>query len=260
MDETNQTPAPISKSSNLAIPVAIVLGFGMIAAAIFFSGNTPETNEKTTVTDTDRVQDNTTETTGTINPVTEADHIRGNPNAPIMIVEYSDFDCPFCKLFHETMLRIMDDYGANGQVAWVYRHFPLDSLHPSAPHLAEASECVASLGGDEAFWKFADLVFGERSQNQLTNVARLGEFAETSGVSLADYQNCIETGEMKANVEEDFDNALAIGARGTPYSVLMIGGQQFKLSGARPYEEMKSSIDSLIKQMGSDEDSDSTSE
>lgn len=260
MDETNQNQPPVAKSQGLAIPIAIVLGFGMIAAAIFFSGNVAEPTEKTTVTDKNRVENNTIEKSGTINPVTDADHIRGNPNAPILIVEYSDFDCPFCKLFHETMNRIMDEYGPGGQVAWVYRQFPLDSLHPSAPHIAEASECVAAIGGNESFWTFADLVFSERGQNQPTNIARLAEFAETAGVSIADYQACMEAGEMKALVQADFENALAIGARGTPYSVLIVGNQQFVLNGARPYDEVKSSIDSLIRQMGGQEETEEADE
>src|SRR5690606_34807350 len=85
-----------------------------------------------------------------IAPVTADDHIRGNPNAPLMIVEYSDFDCPYCKSFHVTMQKIIEEYGPSGKVAWVYRHLPLTSLHPSAAYIAETSECVAELGGNDA--------------------------------------------------------------------------------------------------------------
>jgi len=88
-------------------------------------------------------------------PVTEADHIRGAVNAPIKIVEYSDFDCAFCARFHQTMKAIVAKYPGD-EVAWVYRHFPLEQLHPNAATVALASECVADLGGDEAFWTFAD--------------------------------------------------------------------------------------------------------
>lgn len=93
-----------------------------------------------------------------VDPVSASDHIRGNPDAEIVIVEYSDFDCPFCARFHSTMNSVMDQYGE--EVAWVYRHFPLESLHPNAPAVAVASECVAELGGNDAFWKFADSYFG----------------------------------------------------------------------------------------------------
>ena len=91
--------------------------------------------------------------TDAVSPVTEADHIKGSIDAPIKVVEYSDFDCPFCTRFHDSMNEIV---ATNDDVAWVYRHFPLDQLHPNARGIAVASECIAREGGDEAFWKFAD--------------------------------------------------------------------------------------------------------
>ncbi|MCA9363168.1 thioredoxin domain-containing protein [Candidatus Kaiserbacteria bacterium] len=89
-----------------------------------------------------------------MDPVTESDNIKGNPDAGIVIVEYSDFDCPFCTRFHATMNQVVKEY--DGEVAWVYRHFPLEQLHPNAKSVAIASECVAKLEGNDAFWKFAD--------------------------------------------------------------------------------------------------------
>lgn len=236
---------PQNNRQSLAIPVAIVIGFGLIAGAIFFSGNSKIVDEKTTG-ETDKLVDQTNEAPkGTINPVTDADHIKGNPNAPIMIVEYSDFDCPFCKSFHETMTKIMNEYGVDGKVAWAYRHLPLEQLHPSAPVIAEASECVAKLGGDEAFWKFADLVFGERGINEPTNMIMLPEYVESAGVSVADYTACLDSKEMRPNVEEDFNNARDIGARGTPYSVVLVGNQQMVINGAQPYAVVKQLIDGV---------------
>ncbi len=240
-EEMNAVPS----RQSWAIPVAIIVGFGFIAAAIYLSGNKAPENIIGN-------KDETAETakTGSINPVTADDHIRGNPNAPIVIVEYSDYDCPFCKQFHETMKRIMEEYGASGRVAWVYRHFPLESLHPSAPYIAEASECVASLAGNDAFWKFSDLVFGERGPNELTNVARLKEFAVTAGAESEGFDNCMSSKEKRALVDEDFQNAVAIGARGTPHSVILIGKEQITINGAQPYTVVKQMIDSLSGQLG----------
>lgn len=238
---------PAHKTS-LAVPGAIVLGFGLIAAAIFFSGggsgpslpaaNTGDTNAEPT------------ETAGPIRPVDDADYIRGNPNAPIVIVEYSDFDCPFCKNFHETMNQVMDNYGTTGDVAWVYRHFPLEQLHPSAPFIANAAECVAEQAGNDGFWAFADLVFGERSTNEPTNLARLDEFAETAGVTdIAAFDACKENAGAKAKVDEDFNDALNAGARGTPHSVITVGGQEGVINGAQPYEVVSQIIDNLLSQV-----------
>lgn len=89
-----------------------------------------------------------------MSPVTSEDHIKGNMNAQVTIVEYSDYDCPFCTRFHTTMNAISKKYGDD--LAWVYRHFPLEQLHPNAKAVAVASECVAKLGGNEAFWTFTD--------------------------------------------------------------------------------------------------------
>lgn len=89
--------------------------------------------------------------------ITEKDHIKGNANAKITLVEFSDFQCPFCRRFHPTAQQALDAY--QGNVRWVYKHFPLDSIHPEARPAAEASECVAEQKGSEGFWQFADILF-----------------------------------------------------------------------------------------------------
>lgn len=90
-------------------------------------------------------------------PVTAADHIRGDINAPVKVVLYSDLECPFCKRFHGTMQDIMKAYSTD-KVAWVFRPFPIAQLHPKAVKEAEAAECAAEIGGNDAFWKFIDKV------------------------------------------------------------------------------------------------------
>ena len=243
----NEDISPAGKSQSFAVPVAIVIGFAFIAAAIYFSQTkAPPDNTNQQNTGTEEVKADGK----ALAPVTADDHIRGNPNAPVVVIEYSDFDCPFCKQFHETMQRIMEEYGTGGRVAWVYRHFPLESLHPSAPHIAEASECVASLAGNDAFWKFSDLIFGEREINELTNMARLEEFAVSAGAKLEDFESCMDTREKRNLVDADFQNAVAIGARGTPYSVILIGEEQIVINGAQPYTVVKQMLDSLTGQLG----------
>jgi protein-disulfide isomerase len=254
MDEqTTQTTTPVvqvQKNNALAIPIAIVFGFALIAGAIFFSSqNAQKANVAVDPKDAIEQASGQIGKTGPVRPVDENDHIKGNPNAPIVIVEYSDFDCPFCKNFHETMNAVMDTYGAEGKVAWVYRQFPLEQLHPNAPTIAQASECVADLGGNDAFWKFSDRVFGERGVNEPTDITRLTEFATAAGVSENAYKSCMEDGRTRPAVEEDFKDGINAGAKGTPYSLVLVGGQQGVINGAQKFEYVKSVLDTLIEQM-----------
>ena len=87
----------------------------------------------------------------------EGDHLRGSIDAPVALIEYSDLECPFCKRFHPTVQEALRQYG--DQMAWAYRHFPLESIHTSARPLAEGSECAAQLGGNDKFWEYVDYVF-----------------------------------------------------------------------------------------------------
>ncbi|HIP49879.1 MAG TPA: hypothetical protein EYG99_00330 [Candidatus Pacebacteria bacterium] len=93
-------------------------------------------------------------TTTELAPVSETDWIRGEDDARITVIEYSDIDCPFCKDFHISITNLMDDYAED--VRWVFRHMPIDGLHPDARTKAEASECIGELGGVDAFWKYID--------------------------------------------------------------------------------------------------------
>jgi thiol-disulfide isomerase/thioredoxin len=107
--------------------------------------------------------------TGNVPPINEKDHIMGNPNAEIVIIEYSDFECPFCKTHHATLKKLVEEY--DGQVAWVFRHYPIQQLHPNAFEKAVASECISKIKGNEAFWKYTDLLFGllKTSQDPVTD-------------------------------------------------------------------------------------------
>lgn len=245
--QTQAQVATIHTRNSLGIPIAIVIAAALIAAAIIYSGMQKPGNTVQIGNGEQAAQ--VAQQTGEVTPVTEKDHIRGNPNAPIVIVEYSDYDCPFCKNFHETMNKIMEEYGPDGQVAWVFRHFPLKQLHPNAPAVAAAAECVANLGGNEAFWKFSDLIYQDRSVNEPTNVAKLLEYAVSSGVAKDAYTKCVEAGTYTKDIDADIAEAMKAGARGTPYSVLMVGDQQGVINGAQPYATVKQMIDTVIAQM-----------
>ncbi len=247
MEPTPQSYQPaLQPSSSPAIPIAIVFGFALVAVAIYFSGmgGSPLKKETNTPATT-----NTPTTATKIRPVDETDFIRGNPNAPILIVEYSDYDCPFCKNFHETMNRIMDDYGITGKVAWVYRQFPIAQLHPNAERISQAALCVGELGGSEAFWKFSDSVFEERNLNEPTNITKLPEYAEKAGVPREDLVSCLDSGRQAAVVTASLAEGAGAGIQGTPHSFVIVGNQMAAVNGAQPYAVVKQTIDNLLGQL-----------
>jgi len=238
---------PTPQSSSPAIPIAIVFGFALIAIAIYFSGMG---QTKTVANPVQPMAQGAPQAaTGKIKPVDENDFIKGNPNAPILIVEYSDYDCPFCKNFHETMNRVMDEYGVTGKVAWVYRQFPLKQLHPNSERISQTAICVGELGGDEAFFNFSDLVFGQRNLNEPTNITALPGYAEQVGVKESDLVACLESGRHEKTVADSLADGMQAGVNGTPKSFVIVGNQIAPIDGAQPYVVVKQIIDNLLDQL-----------
>jgi len=203
------------QNKSLYIPAAIILAGFVIAGGIYFSnkGNTPATeNKPEAVKQSDIV----------VSPVSANDYIRGNPNAPVTIVEFSDTECPFCKMFQNTMRSVIDTYGKDGKVAWIYRYFPLDQLHSKSRKEAEAIECVGSLGGNEAFWKMLDSVYANTPSNDGLDPAQLPVFAKEAGVDVIKFNACLSSGKFAKLVEADLQDGIKAGAQGTPYSVLIL--------------------------------------
>ncbi len=185
-------------------------------------------------------------------PVNSEDHIRGNLDAPIKIVEFSDFECPFCKSFQPTLNQVMKDYGKEGKVAWIYRHFPLDNLHSKARKEAQATECAAELGGNAAFWAYADRLFEIAPSNNELDLALLPKVAQDVGLDQTKFEACLagdqNGGKFAAHIEANLKDGMAAGGTGTPYT-LIVGtkGQIFPISGGMPYEAIKSIIDAAFK-------------
>lgn len=236
-------PSPTTNKSHPAIPLAIVFGFALIAVAIFFTAG------KGTSTPINQANTSTTTPSGVPRQVNDTDYIKGNPNAPILMIEYSDYDCPFCKQYHETLNRIMEEYGVTGRVAWVYRQFPIGQLHPNSPKISEAALCVGSIGGNDAFWKFSDSIFSKREIDEPTNTLKLPDYAVEAGVKKEEYTACMESGKMAEPVKKSVEDAFNIGARGTPYTILVVGNEQAVINGAQSYETVKGIIDNLLQQL-----------
>lgn len=215
---------PTQTKPILNIPTAIVIAGAIIAGAlIYMKSPTPPRQA---------VQDSSFEQT--FKAVSATDHIFGNPAAKIKIVEYSDTSCPFCKVFHNTMRNLMSTYGSTGNLAWVYRNYPLDKpaangsiLHPNAGRESQALECADSLGGNEKFWAYTNRLYevtpsvtGTSPQGLDQN--ELPKIAKFVGLNVTDFENCLATGKFKEKVEADYVDGVNIGIQGTPSSVIVL--------------------------------------
>src|SRR3989344_4084378 len=161
--------------------------------------------------------------------VSERDHVRGNIAAPVTIVEFSDLECPFCKSFHPTVKLALAEYG--DKVRWVYKHFPLDQLHPKADKEAEAAECAGELGGNDMFWKYVDRVFEITPSNNGLDLALLPQIAQDLGLNRSAFEACLNSGRYADRVEEDYQQGVLAGVNGTPAS--FVNG--VLVSGVVPY-------------------------
>jgi protein-disulfide isomerase len=180
---------------------------------------------------------------GKVEKVSDKDHIRGNKDAKVFLIEYSDFECPFCARFHLTAQQVLDEYGDD--VAWVYRHFPLE-MHPRARPAAQASECAAELGGEDRFWSFID----ENLENQETALSDSGlkNTASKLGLDASAFSSCIESEKYKDKVEEQYQSGLTAGVTGTPGNfVVNSKGEVWLIPGAVPFEILKESIDEALQ-------------
>lgn len=232
------------KKNNLSIPLAIIVAGVLIAGAFYVTNK----NKQPVAT---KVEKEENKDGITIKPVTAEDHILGNPKAPIMIVEFSDTECPFCKDFHATMHRVIDSYGKSGKVAWVYRHFPIDQLHPKARKEAEATECAAELAGNDGFWKYADLIYKKTPSNNGLNPSLLPQIAQEIGLNKAEFESCLNSGKYADKVEKQYQDAVISGGQGTPYTVIVTKYEKIPISeGAIPFDggpiSMKMILDDLV--------------
>jgi protein-disulfide isomerase len=178
---------------------------------------------------------------GEVAPVTDADHMRGElDDYEVTLVEYSDFECPFCSRFHSTMLELMDDTEYAGKVRWVYRHFPL-SFHANARPAALASECAAEQG---EFWSYADSLFSASS----LSASALESMAEDLGLNMSKFKSCFSSDKYGSDITEDQNGGSMAGVSGTPGTIIMTNdGRKELIPGALPLEQVKGMIDAVLQ-------------
>jgi protein-disulfide isomerase len=232
MSDENPTPA---KKFELSPSVSILIAGVVIAGAIIFTNTHP-------AADATAAAAAPTPTHLDIRMPMQNEHIVGSPNAPIVLVEYSDFQCPFCSMIYPSLKNIVNASG--GQVAWVQREFPLTSIHPQAAPAALAAECISHMLGNDAYWKYADAVFNNQAS---LNSQYSAQIAQQLGADPAKFAQCISQKTYQKEIDADTSEAEANGGQGTPFTIVVNTktGKMVPISGALPQAQIELLINSV---------------
>jgi len=230
--------------SQYILPITIVVAGLLIAGAVFFVGKSGTTGPNTQSGQPQAID---------FRPYDSTDHILGNPNAEVKVIEYADLECPYCKVFHTTMHQIMDYYGQSGQVAWVFRPFPLAQIHSKAPEEAEAAECAADQGGSTAFFNYVDKIYDITPSENNLDLTQLPVVAQEIGLNVDTFNSCLSSGKFAQKVQDSYNEAIKAGGTGTPFILITKEGSTdaVPLEGAQPYDSMRAAIDAVLGTSGS---------
>lgn len=243
-------------------PIAILIGSFLISIAILVSGGAVKIkgfNAGTTGTGPAAAASSAPiaaapeEPTGPVKVSLDDDPVLGDPNAPVTIVEFSDYECPFCKRhYDQTHVQLTKDYVDTGKVKIVFRDLPLSFHDPMATTEAIAANCAREQGGDKAYWKLHDTMFENTTSNG-TGLTKdqLNTFAGQQGLNVDNFKTCVDTEKYKDEVAKDLADAGNAGATGTPsFIIAKSTGSEVEgklVVGAQPYAAFKSEIDSLLQ-------------
>ena len=201
------------EKNNLALPVAIIIAGVLVAGAMFY---TNKDSAKAPVAP----QKSATEQVNVAQPNSD-DRITGSSTADVIIIEYSDTECPFCKVFHNTMQQIMTQYGKDGKVAWIYRYMPLDTLHKKARNEAQAVECARDQGGNDTFWKYVDEVYSRTNSNDSLPETELSKIASDLKLDVKKWSTCLSSGVKAPIIAASEQTGVDAGVQGTPNNFLI---------------------------------------
>jgi len=252
-----------STYSGLIIGVIVAIGVAAFLGGLFVSNSDP--GDYITKSDMEEIVSNLESKLDNIQaPITtqqqarspsiisvslDDDPAKGNPDASVVIIEFSDFQCPFCsRFYHQTLPLIQENYIDTGKVKFVYRDLPLDSLHPNARPAHIASECADEQG---MFWGYHDILFENQAQwnrlgpDDLTSA--LIQYASSLGLDSASFESCLGSQTIADEVNADYLQGVSYGATGTP--AFFIGNEDdgfIKLVGAQPYAVFQQVIESQL--------------
>jgi protein-disulfide isomerase len=172
----------------------------------------------------------------------EGEPVLGEEDAPVTMLAYEDFQCPFCKQFEEGAVpQIVENYVDSGQVKIVWKDRPLPNLHPWAEDAT--MECVYREGGNDPFWTVKDKIFANQDSISTSNVqSEIKQWASQEGVSEAAVQSCLDNGNPMEEVNTDSKNGQKLGASGTPTAY--VNGEE--LVGAQPYSRFETVIEDAL--------------
>ncbi len=216
------------------IPIAIVFAGAVLAASIYLTHKpaTASSNGNPELT----------------RPVSASDHIVGKPTAPVLVIEYTDVDSEYSKDFQSVMEQVMQNYGPNGNVAWVYRDFPVLDTDANSEQNDEAAECVAHLGQSQDFFSFIDAMQAAAPGDSQFDPSQYDSLVGSMGISTGSFDSCLSAHTYESKVDADFQNGTQIGVTGTPYTVIEVKGQKpVVISGYVPFATMKQVLDTEIQ-------------
>jgi len=248
----------------LLTPLSILIAGGLIGLSIIYSNNPNMLGLKTSDIQEikNAVDDSTNPSQKVVPPAPtpsiqevsmDNDAVLGDPNAPVTIIEFSDYECPYCKsYFQNTFPDIKKEYVDTGKVKVVYRDFPLSFHDPMATTEAIAAECVRKEGGDEKYFEFHDKIFENTSSNgNGLTVDQLYGFATDLGLSATDLKTCVEAREFEQEVKDDINYSSSVGVTGTPsFFVGKSGESSIKgelVVGAQPFSTFKDLIEKYLQ-------------
>lgn len=247
----------------MSIPGSIILGSVIISISILLSsgvvkikGVVPKglaTGNQAAQAPSQPDQAVPEEDTGPVKVSIDDDPVMGDKNAKLTVIEFSDFECPFCKRsFNDVIPNLKKDYIDKGLVKFVYRDLPL-SFHQNAHKEAQSAECARDQGGDTSFFKYHDEIF-KRTTSNGTGLAldQLPVIATDLGLNVSQFQQCLDSEKYKDEVDKDLSDAEKAGATGTPTWFIgktisdgTIDGT--RIVGAQPYAAFKTIIDQQLK-------------
>lgn len=230
---------------NLSLGISIVLIGAIIAGGIFVSRKKPGLDLE--INFDDFFQNDIVE----INPINNQDYILGSPNAKIIIIEYTHLECTYTQHFHETMMKVIKEYGPRGEVAWIIRHFPVPELYPNSYKAAIATECVTNINKENRgiFWKYLEDLYAI-TPTEISS-EKLRESAINVGTDPDLYDSCVITEKYDSKIKADIADAKKLveieDVFMTPYNLIITRtGLQTRISGSLDFFDLRSMIDQML--------------